>query len=90
MLGMEMDVSRTDCGGIAGAGEYRFRDGHLIVTLYQIAIWAEHPQAIFTVVTSRFHNSMKLYVLGSWRLPNAATSSEQPPAPASAEGMSLH
>ena len=90
MLGMEMDVSRTDCGGITGAGEYRFRDGHLIVTLYQIAIWAEHPQAIFTVVTSRFQNSMKLYVLGSWRLPNVATSSEQPPAPASAEGMSLH
>ncbi len=86
---MEMDVSRTDCGGITGAGEYRFRDGHLIVTLYQIAIWAEHPEAIFTVVTSRFHNSMKLYVLASWRLPNAAPG-DQPPAPASAEGMSLH
>ncbi|WP_441229605.1 hypothetical protein AB7828_05460 [Tardiphaga sp. 215_C5_N2_1] len=86
---MEMDVSRTDCGGITGAGEYRFRDGHLIVTLYQIAIWAEYPQAIFTAVTSRFRNSMKLYVLASWRLPNAAPS-DQPPAPASEEGMSLH
>jgi hypothetical protein len=86
---MEMDVSRTDCGGITGAGEYSFRDGHLIVTLYQIAIWAEHPEAIFTAVTSRFQNSMKLYVLASWRLPNAAPS-DQPPAPASAEGMSLH
>jgi hypothetical protein len=92
-----MDVSQTDCGGITGAGEYRFRDSHLIVTLYQIAVWAEHPKAVFTAVTSRFKNSMKLYVLASWRLPDAAPSAapsqvptDQPTTPASAEGMSLH
>ena len=64
-----MDVSKTDCDGITGAGQYRFRDGHLIVTLYQIAIWTEHPDAIFTAAKSRLSNGITIYVLASWRLP---------------------
>jgi hypothetical protein len=64
-----MDVSRTDCGGITAAGEYEFRDGHLIVTPHQMAIWTAQPAAIFTAAESRLSSGLKLYVLARWRLP---------------------
>jgi hypothetical protein len=64
-----MDVSRMDCGGITAASEYEFRDGHLIVTPHQIAIWTAHPPAIFTAVESRLSRGLRLYVLAHWRLP---------------------
>jgi hypothetical protein len=83
-----MDVLRSDCGGITGAGEYKFRNGHLIVTLYQIAVWTEHPEAIFTAVEARPGNSVRLYVLASWRLPERHRDS-QTAAPANAAEMSL-
>lgn len=83
-----MDVLRSDCGGITGAGEYKFRNGHMIVTLYQIAVWTEHPEAIFTAVEARSGNSIRLYVLASWRLPERHPDN-QPATIASAAGMSL-
>jgi hypothetical protein len=64
-----MDVSKTDCGGIAAAGEYEFRDGHLIVTPHQMSIWTAHPAAIFTAVEAHLSSGLKLYVLARWRLP---------------------
>jgi hypothetical protein len=67
-----MDVRKSDCGGIDGAGDYRFRGGHLIVTPHQIGIWSRHPDAIFSAVTSRLSSSIELYVLASWRLPGQA------------------
>lgn len=79
-----MDVSKTDCGGIDTAGEYAFRDGHLIVTLHQIAIWDAHPTAIFSAVESRLSRGLKLYVLASWRLP----ARQSPGEAASGAGMS--
>jgi hypothetical protein len=72
-----MDVSRTDCGGITAAGEYEFRDGHLIVTPYQIAIWTSHPPAIFTAVEPRLSIGLKLYVLAHWRLPASRQGQEE-------------
>ncbi|MET0877866.1 MAG: hypothetical protein ABWY14_12060 [Tardiphaga sp.] len=81
-----MDVSKTDCGGITDPGEYEFRDGHLIVTPHQMAIWNAQPDAIFTAVESRLSSGLKLYVLASWRLP--ATSRSH--APVNDAGMSPH
>jgi hypothetical protein len=83
-----MDVLRSDCGGISGAGEYKFRNGHLIVTLYQIAAWAEHPEAIFTAVEARPGNSVILYVLASWRLPERHPDNQTAAEAVSAAGMS--
>lgn len=84
-----MDVLRSDCGGITGAGEYKFRNSHLIVTLYQIAVWTKHPDAIFTAVEARPGNSIKLYVLASWRLPDGHPDNQGAAASANAAGMSL-
>jgi len=58
-----VEVSSTDCGGILAAGEYPFRDGHLIVTPYQIEIWRADPDAIFVAAPSRLSRALKLYVL---------------------------
>jgi len=71
-----MDVSRTDCGGIQAAGNYEFRDGHLLVTPHQIAVWEAHPAAIFTAVESRLSSGLRLYVLATWRLPAVPQNAE--------------
>lgn len=67
-----MEVSSADCGGIVSAGEYPFRDGHLIVTPYQIEIWRADPDTIFLAAPSRLSRALKLYVLtGRRRRPSA-------------------
>ncbi len=81
-----MDVSKTDCGGIAVAGEYEFRDGHLIVTPHQIDIWRENPRAIFTAVKAHLSSGPRIYVLANRRLP----ASERRGRAVSDAGMSPH
>lgn len=62
-----LKVRWSDIGKSETAGEYPFRQALLKVGERQIAIWQEHPDAVFTVVEpDRPISGRYFYVLGTW------------------------
>ncbi|MEA2817851.1 MAG: hypothetical protein QOI93_5721 [Rhodospirillaceae bacterium] len=71
-----MNVSWDDTNSVHEAGEYPFRDGTLVVTFVEVAIWRQDPGARFQLLRTHPIQAHPRYVLG--RQVDAAA--EAPPA----------
>lgn len=60
-----MKIRWEDIGRVEKPGDYPFRGGILTVRLREIAIWKEHPDAIYNVVEFTPLSGPKRYALGT-------------------------
>lgn len=65
-----MDISWNDLGNVQTAGDYPFRDGTITVTVAEIAIWSEKPDARFQLMRKYPVRQPASYVLGKQAEPN--------------------
>jgi hypothetical protein len=60
-----VNVSWSDLNNVLDAGEYPFRDGTIIVTFAEIAIWKTRPDAQFQLMRRHPIQDRTTYVLGA-------------------------
>jgi hypothetical protein len=50
-------------------GRVPYLDGELVIERKHIAVWSEHPEAIYQITLGGHFHGRKLYTLGGWTLP---------------------
>ncbi len=64
-----MALSWKDVDYLQTPGRVPWADGQVEIEPRHIAIWQQHPKAIFTVVVGSVVRSRKLYILCGWSDP---------------------
>jgi hypothetical protein len=59
-----MHVSWSDLNNVADTGDFPFRDGRITVTVAELAMWKENPQATFLLMRKNPARGAPSYVLG--------------------------
>ncbi len=62
-------------GYLKTPGRMPWGDGEVEIEPRHIAIWEQHPNAVFTIVLGTVLNSRRVYILGGW------TDAGDPPSP---------
>ena len=65
-----MKIGWSDLNNAQEAGQYSFRDGVIIVLELEIAIWRNHPKALFALMRKNPIRQSVEYVLGSPEFPS--------------------
>ena len=61
---MSLKVGWLDLNYVQEAGQYPFRDGMITVLELEIAVWRQHPKAVFALMRKHpIHQNVE-YVLG--------------------------
>lgn len=63
-----MKISWRDVNETEEPGNFPFQGGYLSIKASEIAIWKEHPDAVFTVVPFQATVGPKRCVLGSYEV----------------------
>ena len=59
-----MKIGWSDLNYVQEAGQYPFRDGMITVLELEIAVWRQHPKAVFALMRKHpIHQNVE-YVLG--------------------------
>jgi hypothetical protein len=67
---MSLKIGWLDLNNVQEAGQYPFRDGMITVLELEIAIWREHPKAVFALMKKHpIHQNVE-YVLGNPEFPS--------------------
>ena len=64
-----LKIGWSDLNNVQEAGQYPFRDGVITVLELEIAIWREHPKALFTLMRKNPIRQGVEYVLGTSEFP---------------------
>jgi hypothetical protein len=65
-----LKIGWSDLNYVQEAGQYPFRDGVITVLEQEIAIWRNHPKALFALMRKNPVRQSVEYVLGSPELPS--------------------
>jgi len=65
-----LKIGWSDLNYVQEAGQYPFRDGVIIVLELEIAIWRNHPKALFALMRKNPIRQSVEYVLGSPEVPS--------------------
>jgi hypothetical protein len=65
-----LKIGWSDLNNAQEAGQYPFRDGVIIVLELEIAIWRNHPKALFPLMRKNPIRQSVEYVLGSPEFPS--------------------
>ena len=65
-----MKIGWSDLNYVQEAGQYPFRDGVITVLELEIAIWRNHPKALFALMRKNPIRQRVEYVLGSPEVPS--------------------
>jgi hypothetical protein len=65
-----MKVAWADVNNIQEAGRYAFRDGYITVLEIELAVWRNHPSALFDLLRKHPIQNQVEYVLGNPELEN--------------------
>jgi hypothetical protein len=74
-----LKIGWSDLNNVQEAGQYPFRDGVIIVLELEIAIWRNHPKALFALMRKNPIRQSVEYVLGSlnFRVKTSRTGNEK-------------
>ena len=74
-----MKIGWSDLNNVQEAGQYPFRDGVITVLELEIAIWRNHPKALFALMRKNPIRQSVEYVLGSlnFRVKTSRTGNEK-------------
>jgi hypothetical protein len=64
-----LKIGWSDLNNVQEAGQYPFRDGVIAVLELEIAIWREHPKALFKLMRKNPIRQGIEYVLGTSEFP---------------------
>jgi hypothetical protein len=65
-----LKIGWSDLNNVQEAGQYPFRDGVITVLELEIAIWRNHPMALFALMRKNPIRQSVEYVLGSPEFPS--------------------
>jgi hypothetical protein len=65
-----LKIGWSDLNYVQEAGQHPFRDGVITVLELEIAIWRNHPKALFALMRKNPVRQSVEYVLGSPELPS--------------------
>jgi hypothetical protein len=67
---MSLKVGWLDLNHVQEAGQYTFRDGMITVLELEIAVWRQHPKAVFALLRKNPVRQSVEYVLGTPEFPS--------------------
>ena len=70
-------ITWQQVGGVTEPGRYMFRFGWLKITLEDLAVWEQFPNAAFTLVSRRYTETTEEFHLGSFELQDDTSPEEK-------------